>query len=73
MKNEPDHPGVDFQLAVIYAARGDKKNALEWYIKAYERKDFYVLFTRICPDLEIIMEEPEVKKILKAILIMIIH
>ena len=67
MKDEPDHSGVDFQLAVVYAARGDKKKALEWYVKAYARKDFYVLFTRICPDLEIIMEEPEVKRILKEI------
>lgn len=67
MKDEPDHSGVDFQLAVVYAARGDKKKALEWYVKAYARKDFYVLFTRICPDLEIIMEEPEVKRILEEI------
>ena len=67
MKDEPGHSGVDFQLAVVYAARGDKKKALEWYVKAYARKDFYVLFTRICPDLEIIMEEPEVKRILEEI------
>ena len=65
MKNE--QPGVDFQLAVIYAVRGDKKKTLEYYIKAYARRDFYVLFTRICPDLEIIMDEPDVKQILKEI------
>lgn len=67
MKDEHDHPGVSFQLAVIYAARGDKKKTLEWYIKAYARRDFYILLTRVCPDLEIIMDEPEVKRILKEI------
>jgi tetratricopeptide (TPR) repeat protein len=67
IKNERDQPGVSFQLALTYAARGDKKKTLEWYTKAYARRDIYILFTRVCPDLEIIMNEPEVKNILKEI------
>jgi TolB-like protein len=58
---------IDFGLAVLYAARKDKENALKWYISAFEKHDFWIPYTRGDADLKLIVNEPEVQKILKSI------
>lgn len=54
----------DLGLAVIYAARKDKVNALKWFKSAYEKHDFWLPYSRGDADLKLIINEPEVVEIL---------
>jgi TolB-like protein len=58
---------IDFGLAVTLAARGDKANALKWYKSAYLKHDLGITGTLFNTDLKLIINEPEVQKILKDI------
>lgn len=60
-------PNYDFRIATVYAARGEKNEALKWYKSAYEKRGFWILFTRVTPDLDIIKDDPEVKKVMNDI------
>jgi TolB-like protein len=58
---------IDFGLAVAFAARGDKGKALKWYKSAYLKHDLGITGTLFNTDLKLIINEPEVQKILKVI------
>jgi TolB-like protein len=60
-------PHKEMMLAILYGARGEKDNALNWYVRAYENHSYIVLYTRVIPDLKIILDEPKVKEIFGAI------
>lgn len=53
--------------SVTGRARGEKDEALKWFKSAYEMRDFWILFTRVTPDLDIIKDDPEVKKVMNDI------
>jgi TolB-like protein len=58
---------IDFQLAIIYAAQGRKEKSLKWYVSAYQKHDLGIISTLFISDLKLIVNEPEVQKILKEI------
>ena len=58
---------IDFGLAVIFASRGDKAQALKWFKSAYAKHDDWIVYARVDADLKLIINEPEVQKILKTI------
>jgi Flp pilus assembly protein TadD len=58
---------IDFNLALIFAARGEKKKALQWYKSAYTKHDLGTIYVRLYSPLKLIINEPEVKQILKEI------
>ena len=58
---------LDFGLAVIFSARGEKEQALKWYKSAYAKHDFWLVYSRTDADLKLIIDEPEVKDILHKI------
>jgi TolB-like protein len=58
---------IDFQLASIYGAMGDRQKALVWYKSAYQKHDIGITSTLFRTDLKLIVSEPEVQHILKEI------
>jgi TolB-like protein len=58
---------IDFSLAFNFAARGDKENSLKWYKSAYLKHDLGITSTLYTTDLKLIINEPEIQKILKEI------
>jgi len=60
-------PHKEIMLAQLYGSRGEKQLALNWYIKAYEKRSYIVLYTRVIPDLKILLDEPKVKEIIAKI------
>jgi TolB-like protein/Tfp pilus assembly protein PilF len=54
----------DLALAVVYAARKDKANAIKWFKRAYENHDYWLPYSRGDADLKLILNEPEVVEIL---------
>lgn len=58
---------IDFQLAIIYGAMGDRQKALMWYKSAYQRHDVGITSTLFNTNLKLIVNEPEVQNILKEI------
>lgn len=55
----------DLGLAVIFAARKDKINAIRWFKSAYQKHDFWMPYARGDADLKFIINEPEVVEILR--------
>jgi adenylate cyclase len=58
---------IDFQLAIIYSAMGDRQKALMWYKSAYQKHDVGITSTLFNTNLKLIVNEPEVQNILKEI------
>lgn len=54
----------DLGLAVIFAARKDKANAIKWFKSAYEKHDFWLPYSRGDADLKLIIREPEIVELL---------
>lgn len=66
-KRSEHERNVDYQLAVIFSARGDKEKAVKWYKSAYLKHDLGLTSTLFNTDLKLIINEPEIQKILKEI------
>jgi len=58
---------IDFQLAIIYSAMGDRQKALMWYMSAYQKHDVGITSTLFNTNLKLIVNEPEVQNILREI------
>ena len=58
---------IDFQLASIYGAMGDKQKALTWYKSAYQNHDVGIISTLFNTDLKLIVNEPDVQNVLREI------
>ncbi len=58
---------IDYQLAIIFSARGEKEKAVKWYKSAYLKHDLGMISTLFNTDLKLIINEPDVQKILKEI------
>jgi TolB-like protein len=57
----------DLALAVVYAARKDKANAIKWFKRAYEKHDYWLPYARGDADLQLIINEPEVVETLRKV------
>lgn len=55
----------DLALAVVYAARKDKANAIVWFKRAFEKHDYWLPYSRGDADLKLIIDEPEVVELLR--------
>ena len=63
-----DHErNIDFSLACIFSAIGDKEKSVKWFNSAYAKHDLGITSTLFNTDLKLIINEPEVQKILKEI------
>ncbi len=58
---------IDYNLAVVFASRGEKEKAINWFKNAYKKHDLWIYSARFTPDIRLIIDEPEIKKILKEI------
>jgi len=58
---------IDYNIALIFAARGDKENAIKWYTNAYKKHDPNITSTLFETDLRSLSKEPEIQNILKEI------
>jgi TolB-like protein len=67
IRRSTNERNIDFQLAIIFGAKGDKQKALMWYLSAYQKHDIGIISTLFTTDLKLIVNEPEVKNILKVI------
>ncbi len=56
---------LEFLISIVYATRGQKSEAIQWLKKAYENRDFWLVFMRATPELSFLMTEPAVQEILK--------
>jgi tetratricopeptide (TPR) repeat protein len=56
---------IDFHLAVVFASRGEKEKAIQWFKSAYRKHDLWIYNARFIPDFRSVVNEPEVREILK--------
>ncbi len=56
---------IDFNLAVVFASRSEKENAIKWFKSAYRKHDLWIYGARFTPDFRSVIDETEVRDILK--------
>jgi tetratricopeptide (TPR) repeat protein len=61
----PDHFGLAYLIACIYAALDDKDQAFEWLGKARVAREFRLIWIKVDPKMENLRKDPEFAKILK--------
>jgi TolB-like protein/Tfp pilus assembly protein PilF len=61
----PDHFGLAYLIACIYAALGDKDQAFEWLGKARAAREFRLIWIKVDPMMENLRKDPEFASVLK--------
>jgi TolB-like protein/Tfp pilus assembly protein PilF len=56
-----------YEIALVYAGLGDKKNALVWLKKAYDAHDVGLLYIKIDPGLDPLRGEPEFQDLIRRV------
>jgi len=58
---------ISFLVAKVYAAIGDRMNAIQWLKRAYKEGDYWLYRISTEPDMAFLLSEPEVKEIVDGI------
>jgi tetratricopeptide (TPR) repeat protein len=61
----PDHFGLAYLIAGIYAALGDKDQAFKWLHTACDAREFRVIWIKVDPMMDNLRKDPEFAKVLK--------
>jgi tetratricopeptide (TPR) repeat protein len=56
-----------YEIALVYAGLGDKKNALVWLKKAYDAHDVGLLYIKIDPGIDPLRGEPEFQDLIRRV------
>ena len=54
-----------YYIAFIYAALGDKDQAINWLNRAYDEKSDYLVYLNVYPLLDSLREEPGFKELVR--------
>ena len=63
--NHPSHNIVNYRLAAVYVALGDKNRALDLIEKDYEQRNSWVNWLKIDPVMDPLRQEPRFKKLME--------
>ena len=50
--------GAEFEIALIHIGLGDTDQAFEWLEQAYNKRDHYLLYLKVDPNLDTLRSDP---------------
>ena len=67
LKNEPKRDYRSSRVAKIYVALGERDEALAWLDRAYENRDFDVIFLKVDPTLDPLRDDPRFQDLMRRV------
>ena len=59
--------GSEFEIALIHIGLGDIDQAFEWLEKAYNKRDQYLLYLRVDPNMDTLRSDPRFANLLRRV------